>query len=119
MEEKRKFVRLEINVAVKWKKIPEEALVGLDVTKNISKGGICLMVDEKLEIGDNLELEIEIPEKKVVQARVKVIRVRELKLTEEGRKEYEAGVEFFEISDEDREEIEGFICAAFQTKSSA
>ena len=51
MKDKREFARLDLNVKVDWKKIsetPEPKQEFSDKTKNISAGGLCLVVYEKL-----------------------------------------------------------------------
>ena len=114
MQERRKFVRLNANVDVKWAKITDkkESLLGdLSVGKNISGGGICLTAyGGNIGEGDMLYLEIELPTKKIVKTKCKVAWVGEFEIIG-GRyeKRYDVGVEFLEIKDEDREEINKFI----------
>ncbi len=110
MEEKRKFIRLDVNVGVKWKKIKEASLTA-DIAKNISEGGICLIANEKVAIGDLLDLEIELPTGKKITSKGKVAWVNEFEIIigKMQMKRYDVGAEFLGISDEDREEIEKFI----------
>ncbi len=114
MEERRKFVRLNTNVDVKWAKITpdkEGATGDLSKTKNISGGGICLTVYGKnVDIGDILDMEIDLPTKKTIKVRGRVAWVGEFEIVG-GRheKNYDLGVEFLEIDEEDRIEINQFV----------
>lgn len=118
MEEKRKFVRLNLNVEVRWRKIIEtldRAVDNINLTKDISGGGIRLIVDETVKVADKLSLEIKLPTDKVIYCQGRVIWVEKFEIV--GRRHedrYEAGIEFMDISDDDREEISklvfSFLC---------
>ena len=120
MKEKREFARLDLNVKVDWKRTlatsePEQEFS--DKTKNISAGGLCLVVYEKLDIGEILEIELELPSKETIKAEGKVVWISEYEI--EGEEEetiYDIGVQFVKISDEEREEISQFVFASFDAK---
>ena len=120
MEEKREFARLDLNVKVDWKKISETSEPKQeysDKTKNISAGGLCLVVYEKLNVGEKLQIEMELPSKKVINAEGKVVWISEYEiLGREEEKIYDIGVEFMKISKEEREEINKFVFASLGTK---
>lgn len=120
--ERRRFARLDIELNVRWKRIHDkskDSSLNIDKIKNISRGGLCLVTSKKLEIGidlrigsrlpkagDYLFLGIELPSKKVIETKGKVVWVREMGLDNlEGEEEYNVGVEFIEMKEEDREEI--------------
>lgn len=122
MIERRKFVRLNIDLKVKWKKIPdksEDLSSNVDKIKNISRGGICLTTSKKLKIGvdlhlesrlpnvgDCLSLEVELPKKRIIKAKGRVVWVSEMGIDNLEEKEaYNVGVEFIEMNEEDKEEI--------------
>jgi Tfp pilus assembly protein PilZ len=113
MGEMRKFFRLDINVNVQWSKVEEKADQkngDQGVVKNISEGGICLIVDKKIKIGDIVILDIELLASKTIHARGRVAWIKPLSLIGvESKDRFDAGVEFTEISDSDREEIKKFI----------
>lgn len=113
MEEKRKFVRLNINVAVKCTKVGDERkdiLPRENASKDISGGGISIISYEELKEGDILEINIELPTKKVIDTRGRVVRTNEIEIYgERQEKRYEAGIEFLGINEEDREEILKFV----------
>jgi len=113
VQERRRFVRLTTNVRVKWKKIIdtyEDIAEHINDTKNISGGGICLMVDERLGVGDRLYLEIELPTKKIIYSKGRVVWIKEYEIIgQPHKKSYDTGIEFLEIGDKDREDIKKFI----------
>ena len=120
MKDKREFARLDLNVKVDWKKIsetPEPKQEFSDKTKNISAGGLCLVVYEKLNVGEKMQIEMELPSKKVIKAEGKVVWISEYEIS--GREEetiYDIGVEFVKISKKERDEINKFVFASFDTK---
>ncbi len=68
-EERRKYPRLSLSIRVDWGKKDAGALATeprCDITKNISEGGICLIVYDKVEVGHDLRLKIELPTKKLL-----------------------------------------------------
>ncbi len=110
MDERRKFPRLAIDVNVSWKKVDNESAVAQDVTKNISEGGVCMMVYEPLRKGDAIELDFELPTSKVIHARGRVAWTDEFEIIgDKVREKYDVGVEFTDISEIDREEIKKFV----------
>lgn len=114
MEEKRRFPRLSVAVDVRWEKLPPKKRWGLrtdaHMTKNISAGGICLIVYEDVEVGERLSLDIELPGPKTIHAVGRVVWASPFQVSgEEGRKRCDVGIEFVEIAKEDRQEIQRFI----------
>ena len=119
MGAKREFVRLRLNVRVDWKKVIDTTdVVGKfpDTTRDISAGGLCLNMDEELAIGDRLQIRMELPSKKIIDAQGKVVWIREFGLDSRGEKRtYDTGIEFTAIRDEDREEINKFVLSSQTT----
>ena len=120
MQERRKFVRLDLNVEVQWHKIAESSRAAADsvnVSKNISGGGICLMVNEPVVVGDTLKLDIALPENKSIRAIGRVAWVDTFEIIG-GRREvkYEAGIEFVDISNVDREQIKKLVFSLLHEK---
>ncbi|NIM90685.1 MAG: hypothetical protein GTO17_07020 [Candidatus Aminicenantes bacterium] len=120
MGAKREFIRLKLNVRVDWKKILETTdVVGKfpDTTRDISAGGLCLNMDEELLIGDRLQIKMELPSKKVINAQGRVVWVKEFGIDSRGEKKtYDTGIEFTAIRDEDREEINKFVTSSSPSK---
>jgi len=110
VEERRKFVRLDLNTVVEWEKVNRDEPVGEFKSKNISGGGICLIMDEIINIGDTLNLKINLPTLKIIHSKGKVVWVEGFEIVGGRReKKYEAGIEFIDINDKDREEIKKFV----------
>jgi Tfp pilus assembly protein PilZ len=120
MGAKREFARLNLNVRVDWRKIDDTVdVLGKfpDATRNISAGGLCLSMDEELQVGDELQLRMELPPKKIINAKGKVVWISEFEIDNRGyKKMYNTGIKFIEIRDEDREEINEFVLAALLPK---
>jgi len=115
MKERREFVRLDMNVKVDWRQIfeaPEIRIETTDKTKNISAGGICLVVNEKLKKGDKLNIDMELPSRKIINARGKIVWINEYEIMgRELQRVYDMGIEFTEIRNEERDEINKFVFA--------
>ncbi|MFH1772560.1 MAG: PilZ domain-containing protein [Candidatus Omnitrophota bacterium] len=113
MEEKRKFVRLDVGVNVKWKKVPlfsMESSLNLDVTKDISRGGIRISSDEVLQKDDILQLEITLPTDKIIHATGRVAWSKEYGSFKGKRKsKYVAGIIFVKIPKQDKDELHKFM----------
>jgi len=120
MKDKREFARLDLNVKVDWKRTSATSEPGQefsDETKNISAGGLCLVVYEKLDVGEILQIEMELPSKEIINAEGKIVWISEYEIEgEEEEKIYDIGVQFVKISEQEKEEISKFVFASFDTK---
>lgn len=109
MKEKREQARLDMNLRVDWRKATETSNIILkhpDVTKNISAGGLCLIMDEKIRIGDRLQMRMELPSKKTIDVRGRAMWISEYEINRmEDKKMYYTGIEFTGIQDEYKEEL--------------
>ncbi|MCK5493550.1 MAG: PilZ domain-containing protein [Candidatus Omnitrophica bacterium] len=71
MKEKRKFLRVDFDKAVLWRSV--NTLDNIDKIKNISEGGICVIIEsDKIEKDDILQIEFYSPKGKVMFFKVKV-----------------------------------------------
>jgi len=113
VEEKRKFPRLDIAVDVQCGRVQEDAQVQKKdpgVTKNISAGGLCLIIYDEVRVGEHLKLYVSLPTGRVICAVGQVVWASPFDVSSDrGRSRCDAGIEFVEISKEDREEIQGFV----------
>lgn len=113
MKEQREYVRLDMNLKVDWNKIMEisdDIVEFPDVTTNISAGGLCLIMHERIHAGDELKIRMELPSKKIIYALGLVSWIKEYEINEkEGKRIYYTGVEFTEIHDEFQEVISEFV----------
>jgi c-di-GMP-binding flagellar brake protein YcgR len=112
-EERRRFVRLNILADVIYKKVTPANREKLSLTKNISKGGICLIVYEELKEEDILELEIYLPEdKNPILAKGRIVWIKEFIVGDLSKgKRYDTGIEFIEANDEDLNKIDKYVFA--------
>ncbi len=111
MPEKRRFPRLSVAVDVRWEKVaPQRGDAKTDAlpTKNISAGGICLIFYERVDVGERLRLDIELSPQKTIHAVGRVVWTSPVKAGA-GRNRRDVGIEFLEISKEDRQEIQRFV----------
>ncbi len=111
-EERRRYVRLNALVDVAYNKHPrkpgEESMLRL--SKNISKGGICLIVYEEFKKDDLLDLKICFTGAKTpIKAVARVVWVSEFTIGDKIGKRYDMGIEFVKISDSDRGKIEQYV----------
>lgn len=107
--ERRKFLRLSIGVDVNWQRMDQspETSSSKNTARNISEGGICLMVYEPLFINQKIKLEFTLPTGRLIKALGRIAWVDSFEVTtknEPGR--FDVGVEFIEIADGDRAEIQ-------------
>lgn len=111
-EERRKYARLNALVDVAYNKHPhrpeEESLLRL--SKNISKGGICLIVYDQLKKDDLLDLRIFLPDAfNPVEAVGQVVWAAEFVIGDKIGKRFDVGIEFVKISDADRDRIDQYV----------
>ena len=81
-------------------------------TKNISEGGFCLMLDkhDTLTIGDVIQIEFQLPKGEIIYSKGKVAWTETFEVIyDKIEKYYEVGIEFFDMSLQDREAISHFV----------
>lgn len=87
--EYRKLFRANISLKVEYKSLKEPPVTGAAISRNISPTGINIIMPDKLERGEELELYVFIYEKrKPVYARGKVIWVSECSYVPKSKKKY-------------------------------
>ena len=111
-EDRRKYVRLNALVDVAYNKHqhkPEEEAM-LQLSRNISKGGICLILYEEFKRDDFLDLKIYLPDIKTpVEAVAQIVWVSEFIIGDAIGKRYDVGMEFIKISDSDKDRIDKYV----------
>jgi c-di-GMP-binding flagellar brake protein YcgR len=112
-QDRRRFPRLDIAVDVAWEKVSGKKNMEVnddsDKTRNISEGGICLIVYEDINIGDELSLDIQLPTQQVIHAVGRVVWRSSFDLAKDSWYRYDVGIEFINISPQDREMIKKFV----------
>ncbi|MBN3039343.1 MAG: PilZ domain-containing protein [Candidatus Omnitrophica bacterium] len=112
MEEKRRYVRSNGLVLVDYKGIKIE---GKCSAFDVSGIGVRLIVDRKLDVGTNVEVELFLPgDSQAVPAKGKIVWIKKCKETEETNVEkkkeyYYAGVELTEIDERSRVRISKYV----------
>ena len=116
-DERRKYPRFRIGVEVHWKKIvsaDEKTAQHISHLKDLSAGGICLVLHSGITVGDTLQLEIKLPDRPSLQAKGKVMWVDyNTKVPRRTNTACEGGIEFIEIDEAARKEIQVFTSSAF------
>lgn len=110
VEERRKFIRLQISVEVKYSLLKLEPHQQLATSKNIGSGGICIMADDPLKLGNLLKLEIILPQDPpVIFAVGKVVWTKSFSILGEERNRYEVGIQFLDIGEKDQVRIKKYV----------
>jgi uncharacterized protein (TIGR02266 family) len=90
----RKHLRVDARVTVSY----------LGPTKNLSAGGMCVIMDSPLAIGSEVELEFGLPGRgEPVRCSAQVV------WSDKARSKCEVGLVFLDISEEDRARVEDFV----------
>lgn len=105
-EDRRQFVRLDTTLAVSYRVLPS-SVVQTAHTKNISGGGLCVFLSERLPLGTPLELQITLPARaQPATFTAEVVWCEEFEVIGETRaRSIQAGVRFVFIHPNDREAI--------------
>lgn len=118
MEERRKFVRIDWPVIVRYKTIEEPSTGDQIVGRDISEEGVSFTVYEKLVKGTDLDIEINVPfDSMPIFAKAKVMWIR--KVGEEHAKVFEVGVNFIEVDPRDQKRLRMYINNEIKTRRSA
>ncbi|MFC1666904.1 PilZ domain-containing protein [Candidatus Omnitrophota bacterium] len=108
MEEKRRIVRIQWPVVVQYKTIEEPYSQDQIVGKDISEGGVCFIVYERLTKGTGLDMQIQIPfDSMPIFVKGKVAWIK--KIGGEHTKTFEVGVEFVEVDPRDQKRFNMYI----------
>nr|MBU1328743.1 PilZ domain-containing protein [Candidatus Omnitrophota bacterium] len=99
LREKRRFVRFQEDLKIRYDRIGSELNPGNTKMRNVSRKGLCISTYEKLKKKDNLKIEIEVPGfSKPVKLIGSVMWVRELRSTDDnGRRLFYTGIRFGKI----------------------
>lgn len=105
--ERRLYPRASAAMPVQYRGIRQanDAIMGT-IARNISKGGVALIVNEFISVFTRLIVEISIPPiAKPIRAISKVVWIRKRPHGEQ----YEVGMEFVDITEEDRRNVSDFV----------
>jgi len=102
LREKRRFVRFEEDLKIRYSLIDSKSNHKCTRTKDISKKGLCISTYEKLKKNDLLEVEIEVPSfSKPVKLTASVMWVKEMYSSDkDGKRMFYTGLRSAEIDPE-------------------
>jgi c-di-GMP-binding flagellar brake protein YcgR len=111
IEERRKFPRLNMAVDIEYSFLQKDSSLMMEVqSKNISSGGICLIVYEEVKVGDSLDLVINLPEGELpIRVKGVVKWIGEFILSAGNRNSWDVGVEFIGINEAEREKLSRYV----------
>jgi len=100
LREKRKFVRFNEDMKIRYNRIGSESEETDFQMKNISASGLCISTYEKLKERDGLELEIDMPGfNRPVKVKGCVVWIKELHSSDDhGRRIFYTGIKFGKIN---------------------
>lgn len=119
MLERRKHSRIDADLKIVWAKTDKQAIDNTALSKNISEGGICIIVDEKINAGEILNLKINLSSKNTIQIQGKTAWVSEFPMIhgEKCEEKYVIGIEFINMPPAAREQIKRFVLAIQDQKN--
>ncbi|MCM8813556.1 MAG: PilZ domain-containing protein [Candidatus Omnitrophica bacterium] len=113
MSEKRKFDRLAMQVQVHWKPVAYSTARQTDIARDISIGGLSLVLKEAPLAGELLDLDIELPGKKNIQAQAQVVRITEIRRYRQPQPVFKIGLSFTKIDPADVALIEKMVISSY------
>ena len=105
-EERRKFTRMNYTTSVKWKSFTastEGTSLIIDISKDISAGGIRMILNKMLDVGDELYLKFRLPPHNFFNLKGQVKWTKKVELMSEKGEDiiYYVGIRFLDMNDED------------------
>lgn len=110
--ERRRAVRLEIPLPVKYTAIPPHNHNSQSVTRNISKGGIQMLIYEKLNVGDIINLELKLDNKSepiTGQGQIVWLQDAPSESAKEGKRVFISGIKFIDLNSKNEQKVSDFI----------
>ncbi len=109
MQERRRYVRLNIPLEVSYSIQGEKGTRYKSTTKNISPNGVRFVLEKELPAGTILDIGIIVPSKsEPIPIKAKIIWSK--KEFEKGKDTYDAGFEFVHIPEESKKEFFQYLC---------
>lgn len=118
--ERRVFTRLNCDIPIKYSLPHQTPHAKFANSKDVSIGGICVSVKEKLSLNDKLSLEIDFPgggHPVIVTGQVAWVKEDTPKNNPMEVRRFRAGLEFKDISPRDRDRLLKFIKESSQVAS--
>ena len=108
MQEKRQFVRIDWPIVVQYKTLVEPYTDDRIVGSDISEGGVCFIVYERLQKGTILDMQIQVPfDSMPMFAKGEVVWIR--KAGQGHANAFEVGIKFTEVDRRDQKRLKIYI----------
>lgn len=119
MIERRKHARFDATLKITWGKTGKQPINNTAFSKNISEGGICIIVDEKIDAGEILNLKIGLTSQGIIQIQGKIDWVNGFPMIkgEKYKEKYATGIEFINVSPVKQKQIKQFISTLQEQKT--
>ena len=117
MKERRRWVRVAIKVDIAYTECRSPEKEKLSFSKDISRGGVCLIISEELQESGLLDLKIYLTKDETpIKVRGRVAWIHEFTGDDVSKQEkaFYAGIEFMEIDEEGGRKIDEYIASALQ-----
>ncbi|MDD5756550.1 MAG: PilZ domain-containing protein [bacterium] len=115
MEERRKFVRLDTSVKIRYKVLQPTDNKNDSNTQNLSAGGVKIEVKEPVKPNTVLWMEIALPnEANPLQAKGEVVWQEKISTSENSH--YEMGIKFLEMDLNDRSRLSKYLFSLLHSK---
>ncbi len=115
MEERRKFVRLDTSVKIRYKILMSNDNQNNTNTRDLSTGGVKIEVKEPIKANTVLWLEIDLPtEADPLQAKGEVVWQEKISTSE--NISYEMGIKFLEMDLNDRNRLNKYLFSLLHNK---
>jgi len=109
MQERRRYVRLNIPLEVSYSIPGREAVRRKSITKDVSPNGARFAVEEELPKGTVLDINIKIPTSlKPIPIKARIVWSK--KESGQGKNTYDAGFEFVQIPEESKQKLFQYLC---------
>jgi hypothetical protein len=116
MKERRSFLRFKVGVQIQWKKAPspgERSALHISQVKDVSAGGVCLVLHPGIQAGDLLELDITLPRKSPIQVKARVVWVdANARDKDWPGTYYEGGIVFLDLSEQHQVMLNQYLISA-------
>jgi c-di-GMP-binding flagellar brake protein YcgR len=109
MREKRRFIRFEISLKVNYTIQKEPKLEKTGITKDVSAGGIQLLSEDKINVGNKIELKIFIPEA-LNPVHLSGIALWSHEAAQDKKPCFCTGIEFGKIEEDNKNTFLKFLC---------
>jgi hypothetical protein len=107
--DKRRFPRIKYECIIKMRKTASPHIITTQ-TQNIGVGGICVLLNEKINLFEKVEIELLVEKtSKPISCAGSVVWVIERSWAEKESPQFDTGIEFLKLKEEDRGRIDKIV----------